>query len=157
MRLESMSRHLNTATARKVGQAGFTLIELMIVVAIIGILAAIAYPSYTEQVRRAKRSDATTALMQASQFLQRAYAAQSTFAVSDDMNRLLKDKGYGWAPIGTEESAKTYTITVSINDNGRSYELTAEPVQADPKCGSLTLTDTGLKGQTAGSTADCWK
>lgn len=139
------------------GQCGFTLIELMIVVSIIGILSAIAYPAYSEHVRRSKRSDATAALMQASQFMQRAYAAQNTFLIQDDMDALLHDKGYGWAPVGSPESDKTYTITVSVNDNGRSYELTAAPVREDPKCGSLTLTDTGAKGQTKGSTADCWK
>lgn len=149
----------STARSRR-AHYGFTLIEMMIVVAIIGILAAIAYPAYSEHVRRSKRSDATAALMQASQFMQRGYAAQNTFLIAEDMDQLLKDRGYGWAPVGVAEPDKTYTITVAVNDNGRSYELTAEPAageSADPKCGNLTLTDTGAKGQTKGSTAECWK
>jgi type IV pilus assembly protein PilE len=145
------------ATIRK-RPRGFTLIEMMIVVAIIGILGAIAYPSYTAQVRRSKRSDAATALMQASQYMQRLYAAKNSFIDAD--NEKLKEAGVGWAPIGVPEESRAYDITVSVNDNGRSYELTATPKDgssSDPDCGELTLSDRGLKGQSTGSTADCWK
>lgn len=155
-----MINRIDCTARSRPAHRGFTLVELMIVVAIIGILAAIAYPAYSEHVRRSKRSDATAALMQASQFMQRGYAAQNTFLLAEDMNKLLKDRGYGWAPVGVAENDKTYTITVAVNDTGRSYELTAEPAggeTTDPKCGNLTLTDTGAKGQTNGSTAECWK
>ncbi len=136
---------------------GFTLIEIMIVVAIIGILAAIAYPSYSEQVRRSKRNDAATALMQASQWMQRLYATQGSFEGASDK---LKDSGFAWAPLGSPKDSRTYNITVSVNDNNRGYELFAEPQGGeakDPKCGILSLKDTGLKGQSKGATADCWK
>jgi len=61
---------------------GFTLIELMIVVAVVGILSAIAYPSYTEYVRRGHRADARAGLLQVQQWLERAATATGTYPTS---------------------------------------------------------------------------
>lgn len=136
---------------------GFTLVEMMIVVAIIGILAAIAYPAYTKQVVRSKRSDAQTALLEAAQAMQRLYVAKNSFDTSTNANSLLKTAGLDRAPKGAGDGDMTYSITVEVTNNSRTFELTAEPERDDEDCGSLTLDNRGAKGASAGEVADCWK
>ena len=140
---------------------GFTLIELMIVVAIVGILSAIAYPGYAEYVRRGHRADARAGLLQAQQWLERAATAQGIYPTTlpNALQWLLAD--------GTPDPAKRYTISIGNGAGGSStttaFTLTATPrsAQTGDKCGSYTLTNTGLQGNTSlvGTTtsADCWR
>ena len=128
---------------------GFTLVELMIVVAIIGILAAIAYPSYTEQVRSGRRADAQGALMEASQAMERYYAENGFTYV-------------GAAP-GTEFPAQSpfsggtpaYNMAITAS-NATSYTLQAAPIgpQTGDRCGNMTLSSAGARNAAA---ADCWR
>jgi type IV pilus assembly protein PilE len=142
--------------------AGFTLVEMMIVVAIVGILAAIAYPAYTSQVKRAKRSDAQTAMLEVSQFLQRYYAARNTFTdVSGDADKPF-EKGL-WNRI-PRDIKRTQTYTVELENiqesNGLSYLIRAKPLFTDEDCGDLTLDDKGRKGTSAAGADkvnECWK
>ncbi|MBA3058929.1 MAG: type IV pilin protein [Gammaproteobacteria bacterium] len=135
-------------------QSGFTLIELMIVVAIVGILSAVAYPSYTESVRRGDRSAARAALLEAQQFMERYYAANSRYSTAAD--------GTGSPTLpprlqAVPEGSPKYDLTVSAVTLN-SYTLTADPRAAD-KCENLTLTNTGVKGRSATvpTIPECWK
>jgi len=125
---------------------GFTLIELMIVVAVIGILAGIAYPSYQDYILRAKRGDGKAAILSA-QLAQEKYRANNItyLAVASTAS---SDGNYNYAvTIGAGALAST------------NYIITATPVFTDAKCGNLVLTvasGTETKSASAGSVADCW-
>jgi type IV pilus assembly protein PilE len=149
---------MQTWGSRRTG--GFTLIEAMIVVAIIGILAAIAFPSYQNHVRKGKRAEAKAKLLMAQQRQERYYTDNGTYA--SDLAPL-----FGLA-------ATTVVYSGELNDSGSPYKITVAALGSynsgytltatmnggytDPDCGNLTLTSTGTKGKsgTAASVRDCW-
>jgi type IV pilus assembly protein PilE len=139
-------------------RGGFTLIELMIVVAIVAIIAAVALPAYTSQVARAKRADARTQLMQAAQFMQRFYAANDAYNVNREGTTVETAM-----PAGLKRSpadgAQLYQLTVEANET--SYKLIMEPIggMASDDCGSFTITSTGVKSVEGNkkSRDECWK
>lgn len=154
----------------KFQQNGFTLIEMMITVAIFGIIAAIAIPSYSDFVRRGKRSDAKVELLRVAGLQQSYYVQNSSFA--QDLS-----KGAGGLGISstTEFDSEQGAYKLKIKEkipagcNGQpgakactGYVLEAVPQngQADDKCKTLTLSGTGAKDVSTTATlskTECWK
>lgn len=134
-------------------QSGFTLIEVMIVVAIVGILSAIAYPSYAEYIRRGHRADARAGLLQAQQYLERASTATGVYPTT-------LPTALTWSG----DTTKRYDIAFLAGNTNAAYTLTATPkgAQTGDKCGIYTLSSTGVRGAAgkksdeAGYDADCW-
>ena len=131
------------------GQAGVTLVELMIVVVIIGIIAMIAIPSYRQQVLRSGRSDAKAALMQTAQNLERCFTSTSTYTACVVL------------PAASPEGL--YSVTAGDDDDeitGTTYLLTATPQAGqaeDTACGSFTIDQANDRGITGTGTEDeCW-
>ncbi len=134
-------------TTNSVFVKGFTLIEVMIVVAIIGIIASIAYPSYSEFVTRSNRAEAPRELVQLANLQEQLFV--DSRAYTNDISQL----GVGTGVTYTTESGN-YVISSELNGNSFTLTATAQGVQAtrDDDCITITLTDTGAKAP-----AICWE
>lgn len=129
--------------------SGFTLIELMIVIAIIGILAGIAYPSYTSYVQKANRADAIDSLLSLSARMEEYYMNNDTYT-----GATIDAAGTGTVG-GNTTSDGLYTLSITAA-TAFAYSLTATPVRADAKCSTLTYNSLGQKGATGTDAANCW-
>ncbi len=139
----------NTSGAPSRGwvQAGFTLIELMIVVAIIAILAAIAYPSYTSYITKTHRVAAEACLSQVASYMERYYTTNlsykgATMPTLDCSSAQQTGANYSYAFSPAAPSSSAYTAQ-------------ATPTGADTKCGTLSLDQTGARSASTGDDT-CW-
>jgi len=151
----------NTHTANRRRQSGVTLIELMIVVAIIAIISAFAYPSYQRYVIKAKRTVAQNTLLQIADRQQQFFMDNKRFAANATAlgfaanPYIVDDKGN--STVAADGDA-IYSISLS-NVTALTWTATATPLHQqlsrDTYCGSLSITHTGIKSET-GSSDDCW-
>lgn len=133
---------------------GFTLIELMLVIAVLGIIAAIAYPSFIGQLQKARRSDAKQALYDVAAKLEQYYADNKGYPVAADMT----DLGYATATFTSLEGY--YTISFNGASTAIAYSIQAAPIgaqAADTECGTFRLNQLGVKSVTGSLPVDrCW-
>jgi len=140
----------------KHASSGFTLIELMVTVAIVTILATIAVTSYTSQIQKSRRTEAKSALLDLAGREERLFSTSNTY--SSDEAALGYATAAGTTMTGMAFGNGYYQLTAVTTAN--TYTLTATPVgqqASDTACGSLSVNQLGVQGVTGTSTVStCW-
>jgi type IV pilus assembly protein PilE len=129
-------------------QSGFSLIEIVVAIAVVGILASIAYPTYTSSVRKTRRAEAEAELVNRAQQMERYFSANATY-----VGGFVGNPPAGYTLTATNVTATGYTLRATRTVDEKASQL-------DDQCGDLTFTSTGVRGivnQNSGLTAnDCW-
>jgi type IV pilus assembly protein PilE len=130
---------------------GLTLIELMIVVAVMAILATIAYPLYTNQTEKARRADARSVLLELAQVQERVFSVNGSYAGSGAL------PGYadivGRLDRNGDGSPDNYAIAVVAGTTTFTVTATPTGAQAGDDCTALTIDQAGVRG---GTGSGCW-
>jgi type IV pilus assembly protein PilE len=119
--------------------AGFSLVELLVVVAVVGILAAVAYPSYQEQIRSGRRAEAQSELMRLAQFMERIYSENGCYNPDEDCSA----ETVGEPNIGIR--AEHYTVDFSSGPTADAFTLQATPVGPQADDGILQIDELGQR------------
>lgn len=131
----------------KLCSKGFTLIELMIVIVIVGIIASIALPIYNESIRKSKRSEGVAALANYAQRFERCFT--ESFSYTGDNCPAEND--------GSNNPTENGYYDIKVERTETTYMLTAESNFTDARCGNLSLNQTGLKGESGSEDVQyCW-
>ncbi len=138
--------------------AGFSLIELLVTIAIIGIMGAIAYPSYLAYTERSDRTDATTTMFNDAQILQRCYT--QTYDYGQCLTTTAPAGVTGVPPGPSASPQGYYNITVTA-PSADQYTITATPAKppqtSDTGCTSFTLQSDGAQQSTGSASSEtCW-
>lgn len=135
---------------------GMTLIELMTVLLILGLLVGLAWPSYQSHVRRAYRTEAMAALLEAQQFMERLHAVNGRYTTETGAAPALPARLQKLPAQGELRYVLSLYEVTALR-----FTLKAEPrgAMADDACGSLTLDNTGLRGRSGSglTLAQCWR
>lgn len=126
---------------RVAGRAhGFSLIELLVALAVVGVLAGLAYPSYTGHVERAHRAQARAALLEAAQYLERYYVANNTYATA------VLPVALQTSPPGASGVDIRYRLSVEVTATG--YKVIATNATLRGGCDTLSLDHRGVRQAT---------
>jgi type IV pilus assembly protein PilE len=136
---------------------GFTLVELMIAVAVVGILATVAYPSYVNQLRQSRRTDAKIALLDLAARQERFFSVNNVYATTP------QQLGYATAAFPLDVlsgSAAYYQLSTRVAAAAAGFSATAVPVgaQAVDACGTYAIDHLGVQSNTSNSlpASLCW-
>ena len=120
--------------------SGFTLIELMVTVAVVSLIAAIAYPNYTSYVRKGQRASAKERMFDVQQRQAGYFSEKGTFTTS------MTELGFPSATLASQTKGHGITIEANAAGIANGYRILATPVKADPGCSPLTLNSLGAYG-----------